>query len=57
MSELPTSSTCPIASATPVKGQSHDRETLLMSRRTVLQAAVASSLVVSPARSRLRTEL
>jgi nitrate/nitrite transport system substrate-binding protein len=49
MGELATSLTCPIASATPVKGQSHDPETLLMSRRTVLQAAVASSLVVSPA--------
>ena len=49
MRELPTSSTCPTATATPAKGQTHDRETSLMSRRTVLQAAVASATVISPA--------
>ena len=49
MSELPTAPICPTASASSAKGQSHDRETSLMSRRTVMQAAIASSLVISPA--------
>ena len=47
MSKLPTSSTCP--TATPAQAQTHDGETFLMSRRTVLQAAVASATVISPA--------
>jgi nitrate/nitrite transport system substrate-binding protein len=49
MSELPTSSSCPTASASPAKGQTHDRETSLMTRRNVLQAAVATATVISPA--------
>ena len=47
MSQLPTSSTHPSVSA--AKGQNHDRETSLMSRRTVLQAVAASATVISPA--------
>ena len=49
MSKLPTSSSCPTASASPAKGQTHDRETSLMTRRNVLQAAVATATVISPA--------
>ena len=49
MHELPTASTCTTGSVSPADRQTHAPKACLMSRRSMLQTAVASAAVISPA--------
>ena len=49
MHELPTASTCTTGSVSPADQQTHAPKACLMSRRSILQTAVASAAVISPA--------